>query len=73
MIDHNLIAMMRSVSIVLFGLCDVMAVRDMVAYRREARALRYKDKWNLSSTLIVLIGVAALCVEAFAGSFIIDR
>jgi hypothetical protein len=73
MIDHNLIAMVRSVSIVLFGLCDVMAVRDVVAYRREARALRYKDKWNLSSYLILLLGVAALCVEAFAGSFIIDR
>jgi len=72
MIDHNIVAAIRSLSIVLFCFFDVLAVRDVAAYRREARVFGYKDKWNLSSYLIVMIGLAALSLEAFAGSYIID-
>ena len=66
MIDHNLIAGIRAVSIVLFCVCNVLNVR---AFLRRSAGRGHEPL--LTSYPVIFTAFTALMIEVFVGSYFV--
>jgi len=67
MIDHNLIAGIRAVTIVLFCVCNVLNFRAFRSTRSAGRG----NEPLLTSYPIIFTAFTALMIEVFVGSYFV--